>query len=170
MSECSQAKPVLAKFCKGLGLEIGAGGDKTVDSDSCITMDQVTPYTQVSDVPQILRGHCGDLSGFCDGVLDYIVQHHLLEDFDYQALTKIISEWRRVLKPGGVIVCNNPNQARFKAHIAISGQGDNLAHVESTFSLQTLKSEVFDKTGPWEVVFEDDNVPPYSFYLVMRKI
>lgn len=170
MSECAQARGVLGKYCKGLGLEMGAGGQKTVDSDSLLTMDLVNPYAKVGDVPQILRGHCGDLSGFCDGVIDYLIQHHLCEDWSYDNLVPIILEWRRVLKPGGLLIFNNPNQRKFKEHILISGQGDNLAHVEPDFSIETLKANVIEKTGPWEIVFEDADVPPYSFYLVVKKL
>lgn len=170
MSECAQARPALAKYCKGLGLEIGAGGEKTVADDSLITMDLPNPYTSVGGVPQILRGHCGDLSGFCDGVVDYIIQHHLAEDFIWSDLEAIVREWRRVLKVGGLCIFNNPTQQKFLAHCAATGQGTNDAHKEADFALETLKANVIDKTGPWEIVFEDADVPPYSFYLVVKKL
>jgi len=170
MSECAQARPVLAKYCKGLGLEIGAGGEKTVPDDSLITLDLPQPYTSVGTVQQTLRGHCGDLSGFCDNVLDYIIQHHVAEDFVWPELETIVREWHRVLKVGGLCIFNNPNQQKFLAHCAATGQGTNDAHKEVDFSLEALKANVIDKTGPWEILFENPDVPPYSFYLVVKKL
>lgn len=127
-------------------------------------------YTTVGGDKQILQGHCDDLSGFCDGSLDFIVQNHLLEDFSYSKLVQIITEWRRVIRPGGVLVFNNPDQQRFLSYIAKHNQGNNLAHHEQDFSLRTLKSKVLDKTGPWEIVYEMPDDGKYSFYLVVKKV
>lgn len=169
MSECAQARPVLAKYCELPCLELGFGGVATVPE--AVTFDMPIPYCpSFEGHPQILQGDCKSLPFICDNAFSSIISHHLLEDFYYPELVDILKEWRRLLKPGGLLITNCPNQAKFKAHILISKQGDNLAHREASFSLETFKSEVVQKTGSWEVVFEDPDVPPYSFYIVLRKI
>lgn len=168
-SETSQCRELLSPFCKGLGLDIGAGGDAIVPN--AITMDLSQPYCPPLDsVPQILRGDCRDLSGFCDGVLSFIFSSHLIEDFVYSDLVNIIKEWRRVLKVGGHLVLNAPNQKIFLEHCARTGQGTNDNHKELSFSIETFKSEVLSKTGPWKELFRVSHAPPYSWYLVVEKL
>jgi len=169
ISECSLARADLAPFLTGkLVLEVGAGGDVTVDH--AIPFDQPQPYTNVGAVKQVMRGHCGDLGMFCGESLDAIVSHHLLEDFSYAKLVAILTEWRRVLKPGGVIAINCPDQQVFLRHCAATGQGTNDAHFEQDFSLQTFRDRVLANTGPWAEVFVKEFVPPYSWYLVVEKL
>lgn len=166
-SETTHGRPFLAKYCRGLGLDIGFGGDPI--TPTALTMDQWQPYTQVGGQKQVLRGTATDLSMFCDESLDFIYSSHLLEDFAYEVLVNILREWRRVLKVGGLLVTNCPDQRRFLAHCATTGQGINLAHYEPDFSIQTFRDRVLAKTGPWEEVFVEPDAKPYSWYLVVRK-
>lgn len=172
ISECSLTRDQLAPFLDRanhpLVLEMGAGGDLTVPH--AIPFDQPNPYTSVGSVRQVLRGHCGNLSFFCDNSVDAFATHHLLEDFSYGELVRIIGEWRRVLRPGGVVAINCPDQQRFLAHCARTGQGINLAHHEQDFSLKNFKSRVLRETGPWEILLEQDNVGNYSWLLVVKKV
>lgn len=168
MSECAAVRHILAPYCKGLTLELGFGGDATVPH--AITFDTPVPYTKVAGERQILRGDCRDLSFICNDAFATLVSHHLLEDFTYSELPAIIREWRRVLRPGGLLITNCPTQSKFLAHCAKTGQGTNAAHKESTFSLATFKQYAIEPTGPWETVMEDDNVGPYSWILILRKI
>lgn len=168
-SECSLSRESFAPFLQGrLVLEMGAGGDATVPH--ALTWDQKQPYTVVGGVPQVLRGDCADLSVFCDSVADGIVSCHLLEDWTYADLIPIILEWRRVLKVGGVIATNCPDQQKFLAHCKASGQLGNDAHKESDFSLQTFRDNVLAHTGPWKEIFVKEDVPPYSWYLIVERI
>lgn len=168
VSEADQARPHLAKFCEGIGFDMGFGGSATVPH--AITFDMPQMYCpSISGHTQILRGDCRRLPFVCDNALDYLIQHHLLEDFTYEDLVPIIKEWRRVLKPGGLLICNCPDQMRFVAWCAKTGQGLNLAHKEQDFSLNNFKTRVLEKTGPWEQVFELPDDGKYSWYLVVRK-
>lgn len=166
-SETSTSRHILAPFCAGLGLDIGFGRDKVVPH--AISFDMPTPYTCVGGDEQIMRGDCRDLRMFCDESLDYIYSSHLLEDFTYEQLIPLIGEWRRVLKVGGRVVTNCPDQQRFLSHCAATGQGLNLAHKEANFSLQTFKDTVLAHTGPWEVQHETPEHGPYSWLLVVAK-
>jgi predicted O-linked N-acetylglucosamine transferase (SPINDLY family)/predicted SAM-dependent methyltransferase len=55
-------------------------------------------------------GNANDLSRFPDGTFDTIYASHVVEHFDYQKeLGKTLTEWQRVLKPGGSILVSVPD-------------------------------------------------------------
>lgn len=169
MSETATSRPIFKKYCKGLGIDIGFGGD-AVTPDT-LTSDQKTPYTNVGGDKQVFQNDCRDFSFMCDGVLDYIHHSHIAEDFSYSELSqKIIPEWRRILKVGGLLLTNCPDQQKFLAHCAKTGQGTNDAHLEQDFSLEKWNHHVVANTGPWEVVMEEPNHGPYSFLQILRKL
>lgn len=166
MSETAEARKTLSPFCEGLGIDIGFGGDPI--NKNSITFDLPNPYTK-GKVKQILQGNCKSLNFICDEVFDYVYSSHVLEDFTYQELPKIIKEWRRILKVGGFLVINCPDQQRFLSHCKKTGQSINYNHKESDFSLQTFTA-IVEKTGMWQTVFTKPFAGNYSWYLVLRKI
>lgn len=169
MSETAASRELLAPFCTGLTLDIGFGGDPVIPD--ALTFDlRGGSYGAVGKARQILQGDCRDLSFLCDGAIDTVYSAHLLEDFHYWQAAEIVREWRRVLKPGGLLVTNCPDQQRFLAHCAATGQGLNLAHVESDWSLATFHAQVLEPTGPWEEVFCVPEHGAYSWLLVTRKV
>jgi SAM-dependent methyltransferase len=168
VSETAAARSVLAPYCVGRGIDIGFGGDAI--TNNAWAFDMPVPYTTVGSHRQVLRGDCRKLHFLCDSSLDFIYSSHLLEDFFYSDLIPIITEWRRVLAPNGVLVINCPDQRRFLAHCAATGQGTNDNHKEPDFSLRTFMDHVLVFTGTWNVVLQNADVPPYSWYLVLRKV
>lgn len=167
VSEASTCKDILAPYCKGFGMDMGFGGYAT--SKDVWTFDSPTPYTCVGKDRQILRGDCRRLPFLCDGALDYFVTHHLLEDFSYDDLVNIIVEWRRCLTVGGLLIVNCPDQKKFLNHCKLTGQGVNLSHKETDFSLENFKSKVLARSGLWEEVFVEPNHGPYSWLTCHRK-
>ena len=157
----------LAKFCKGFGVDIGFGGSKIVGS--AWAMDLPQPQTNVGGDRQQLQGSARDLSFLCDGALDYIYSSHLLEDFTYADLFEVLTEWRRVIATGGLFIVNCPDQQRFLAHCAKTGQPTNGNHKESDFSLETF-SAVFNAVGAWEPVQMTLEFGSYSWLGVWRKL
>lgn len=169
MSETALARPILAPFVKGpLILDMGFGGDLIVPE--ALGFDMPQPYTKVSGDSQTFKGTCKDLSFLCDQSVDTIHASHLLEDFSYKTLVKILAEWRRVLKPDGVLIVNCPDQPTYVKYCRENNHPYNEAHLEPTFSLATFKERVLRPTGPWEVIFEQPVALPYSWYLVVKKI
>jgi hypothetical protein len=169
MSECAAARETLAPFVPdiGINLEVGYGGDLLVPWQ--FGYDRVCPYTQVAGEKQTFRGHCDDLSFLCDETVSSISSSHLLEDFSYSHLHRILAEWRRVLKKGGLIITNCPDQRLYLKCCAKDKTEPNQAHYEPDFSLQKFK-EVLEQCGPWETVFEKPDAAPYSWYLVVKKL
>lgn len=167
-SETSAVADVLAPYCTGIGVDMGYGGMKIVPT--AWAFDMPTPYVKLPHDRQQLRGTCENLSFICDGALDYIYSSHLLEDFTYQHLaTVIIPEWRRVLKQGGLLIINCPDQQRFVSHCQKTGQPMNAAHKESDFSLKTFQQNVLNQTGPWFTDLEEPSHGAYSWLLVTCK-
>lgn len=57
-------------------------------------------------------GNANDLSRFADGTFDLIYASHVVEHFDYRdELHRTLSEWHRVLKPGGLLQVSVPDLA-----------------------------------------------------------
>lgn len=168
MSETDCCRELLKIYCSAqIGMDVGYGGSKIVPH--AWAFDMLHPYTTVGDDRQQLQGDAATFPFLCDGALDWMFSSHLLEDFTYIQLVDILTEWRRVLRDGGLLVTNCPDQQRFKAWIAKTGQGDNLAHKEQDFSLDNFK-QILDMTGKWEEVYEMPDDSRYSWYYVCRKV
>ena len=168
-SETSAARSVLAPYCTGLGLDLGFGGSAI--SPTAITFDMPHMYCpSLEGHRQHLRGDATNMPFICDEAFDYIYSSHLIEDFYYDELIGIISEWRRILAPGGVLVLNAPDQKKFLAHCDATGQSRNDNHKEMNFSLPNFMSHVLAHTGHWNIIFHDPQFGPYSWLLVARKL
>ncbi len=169
MSETAACRELLAPYCsEPIGLDVGYGGSKIVPH--AWAFDMPNPYTKVGDDRQQLRGDARTFPFIADGALDWIYSSHLLEDFSYRELILVVSEWRRVLKPGGLMVTNCPDQQKFLAHCATTGQGLNMAHLEQDFSLKTFTENVLAHTGPWKDVYIHESFGAYSWLLVIEKV
>ena len=169
MSESATSKDIFAPFIKGMRYGIDAGFGGSSFSANAWTQDQHQPYTQVGQDRQILRGDARSFPYICDEALDFIHSSHLLEDFSYNELHDILSEWRRCLRTDGLLLINCPDQQKFLAHCSETGQPINLAHKEPDFSLESFKRVLFS-IGNWAIDFEEPNHGPYSFLIVARRI
>jgi predicted SAM-dependent methyltransferase len=169
MSETAAARSVLAPYCTGIGLDIGFGGSAI--SPTAITFDLPRMYCpSLEGHRQHLRGDATNMPFICDAAFDYIYSSHLIEDYYYDELIGIMQEWRRILAPSGVLVLNCPDQKRFLDHCLKTGQSINANHKELDFSLRHFVDRVLVLAGRWDIVFQDPDVPPYSWYGVFRKI
>lgn len=169
MSETALARPVLAKYCQSqFGVDLGFGGDPIVPH--AITFDMESPYTNVGSARQVLKGSVRDLSCFADNALDWAYSSHLLEDFRYKELVRIVAGIRRILKPDGFLITNCPDQPTYVRYCRENNHPYNEAHLEPDFSLETFKEKVLRPTGPWEIEFEHPFASPYSWYIIVKKL
>lgn len=167
-SETNQSRSLLIGYCNGVGLDIGFGGDAI--HHNAIAFDLEQPYCpSFEGDTQHIRGDCRDLSMFCDDSMDYIYSSHLLEDFYWHELVEIIREWCRVLKPGGFLVLNCPDQQEYLEYCRADGTEPNQAHKEPDFSWVTFQERVLDVDEAFETEMSRD-LPPYSWLYVGRKV
>lgn len=171
MSETRKHRHLLARYCRGLGMDIGFGGDPIVQD--AITVDLPQPYTRVGSAPQVLAMDARHLQGVCSACMDYVYSSHLLEDFSWHEIQVAITEWRRVLKPGGVLVLCCPDERVYREHCARRGEAPNEHHKIGDFSLSLFKAFLLTQwpVGAWINVYSQDCTPnDYSWHLVVRKV
>ncbi len=154
----------LAPFCQGKGIDVGCGHRKV--SSGCIGVDLiargdkgehgvVANQTSVADI----QASGDDLHMFGDGELDYVVARHNLEH--YVDVVKTLCEWRRVLKPGGVMAIVVPDERA----------GDTV-YLDPThkhcFTPESLE-RLIQAVGGFDVLRSEIVIPDWSFLTVARK-
>ena len=151
-------------------IDIGYGGDPLVPWAVCCDMEHGS-YTNVGTAPQHLGFDAGKLP-FRDKTLSGVFNSHLIEDWDYSGQIALVGEWLRVLRPGGKLMILAPDQQRFLAHCARTGQSINANHKEADFSLANFKRRVL-KVGNYHnktrVVAEAD-FDDYSWGIILEKL
>ena len=168
-SETSKARPRLEKFCVGNGLDLGFGGDPI--TPSAIAMDMPQPYTHLGEYPQHLSGDATNLYWFRDNVLDYVYSSHLLEDYPADQTAKLMGEWLRVVKSGGLLIIYCPDQPTYVAYCHALGNIPNPGHKIDNFGLQYLKDVVCKEfLGKVEIIHEIPMIDDYCFDLVLKKL
>jgi hypothetical protein len=151
-------------------LDVGFGGDPLVEH--AITHDMPQPYTKVGEAIQHLGGDCRSLP-FKRNTLNWIYSSHLIEDFTYEELIPMLKEWVNILIPlGGKLLLLAPDQQRFLAHCARTGQPVNDAHKEGDFSLGTFKKKVLPfiaQRHELRGIAEFDDTTEYSWGIVLER-
>lgn len=163
-SETAKARPRLAPYCVGYGLDLGFGGDPI--APHAVRVDMPQPYTNVGAYPVQLGGQAENLRWFRDGVLDFVYSSHLLED--YEDVEAVLREWLRVLRPGGRLIIYCPDEQRYRAHCQATGQPYNTNHKHADFSLRYVRA-ILDGMGQRRVLHENPYVDVYSWELVLEK-
>lgn len=129
MSELAKYKHLVEPYCNGCGLDVGSQGASVIPHAWQLDLAEPWFYKyNAGNPPQgpiQLRGDARRLP-VETGSLDFLISSHLLEDF--LKWTPILTEWVRVLKPGGYLIILVPDHASFRAAVA-AGQPDNLNHV-----------------------------------------
>ena len=157
--EASRLKPWLY----GKGADIGCGLRSVLNDSIRVDCDK-----RVN--PNILSS--GDELPFEDDELDYITSIHSFEHFEDQH--RLLAEWLRVLKPGGIIGIVHPDiQYTKKQDPLIDAPGlkanpYNRHWHENT--LETLKETLnnwFDL--PFKIIDSGVACPNWSFYLIIQK-
>lgn len=165
-SETSKHRDTLLPFCRGYGLDIGFGGDPV--SVNAIRLDFPEPYAQTGSAAVQLGGDCRHLFWFQDDVLDFVYSSHVLEDFAESETLPIITEWARVLRPGGHLVLLLPDQQRYLRHCERENARYNEHHSIDHFSLRYV-TEVAGLHGNLEAVAAFPELGEYSFGVVFKK-
>jgi predicted SAM-dependent methyltransferase len=164
-SETSKCRARLLPFCQGYGLDLGFGGDPI--SAQAIRVDVDEPYAQTGSFDVQLGGDAARLHWFASEALDYVYSSHLLEDFP--DTKRVLAEWLRVIKLGGVLVLFCPDEQIYRAHCRTTGQIYNQNHKHDYFSLKMVK-DILAELGNTTVIHENALVDTYSWELVAKKV
>lgn len=154
-SESSKYLALTVPYLVGNGVDIGSGGWPVVPWAIQIEQpsEQFKHYTNGRSVPADTEW-LGDICNlpFKDNTLDFCYSSHLVEDFcredtDKYPITwhKLFREWKRCLKPGGLMIILVPDRVLWEAAIA-RGQPPNCSHHNFEPSLGDL-SRVFLECG-----------------------
>lgn len=160
MSETDSARPWLARFCVGVGLDIGCGPEPPIVS-TAIAVDKRPPACIVCDAATL---------PFTDESLDYVYSSHCLEDFEDTA--SVLKEWLRVIKPKGHLVLFCPDQQAYEAHCKKHGTLPNQDHKHAEFGYAYVASILSGIDDGLCIVHHEYpcTYNPYSFALVCRKV
>jgi SAM-dependent methyltransferase len=159
--EAQSVLPVVS----GRGIDVGCGGAKThldaIGVDIIPPGDMGTLASQKGRVSQADVAASGDdLHMFGDGELDYVIARHNLEH--YVDPLKTLLEWRRVLKPGGVIGLILPDDDEFDTLRADS------THL-SVFTKTSIRNLVSLIDG-LQVAAIGTSRHKWSFYAIVEKV
>lgn len=169
-TETAKYRHLTAKYCVGNGVDIGCGGSPVVPSAIAFDLPPETYAVYHSGLTpdRVIQwgGDCRNLP-FKDGVCDFVYSSHLIEDFfDWNPL---LTEWARVIKPGGYLVILLPDKRLWNEAIA-RGQPPNCAHQHESF-VGELSMHV-SRMGGFHIV-EDrlTNIAPgdYNIMFVAKK-
>jgi SAM-dependent methyltransferase len=131
-SETSRYRHLTCQYCAGVGVDIGTQGDSVVPwaIGFDLPVDEFNTYCAgyAPRGPIQLRGHADKLP-FETGSLDFVYSSHLLED--YLDWTPVLTEWVRVLKPGGLLIVLVPDKALWAKAIE-GGQTPNCFHTHES--------------------------------------
>lgn len=171
MSETAKHRHLTAPYCQGAGLDLASGGDPVVPWAIQVELpeEEAIAYgtTDFGIWPIQLRGDARNLWWFRDGTLDFVYASHLLEDFPAPQWPYILSEWLRVLKPGGHLVILVPERLRWQNALA-AGQTPNCRHVYEPLLGEV--SKCLAGMDEVEVLIEElADAEDYSILCVARK-
>jgi len=154
----------LIPWLDGKGADIGCGLRSPLKSTIRVDIDKrVQPDVLVKGIEL----------PFKDGELDYIIGIHNFEHHDEQV--KVLAEWLRVLKPGGIVGIVHPDVFYTKKQnpeIDREGLLKNPynkhwhEHTLQTFEKQLLKWSHL----PFKVVDRGVACPNWSFYYILKKV
>lgn len=99
---------LIARFCVGRGIEIGPGRSPLCSRSNTIFLDRFTDNQDATVRPDIVSDAAR--LPIRDGAFDFLLSSHMLEH--HQDTIRTLDEWKRVLKPGGVMFLILPHHAR----------------------------------------------------------
>ncbi len=164
MDDVHPERNVLFPLCLGKGIDVGCCHRKThpdaigVDITPNGTAGSVGNATgKLSQANIVTSGDQLDM--FVDGELDYLVQRHNLEH--YQDIVKTLQEWKRVVKPGGILGMVIPDD-EFCNTIQLD---PTHLHVFTQSSFRRL----IDLIGGLEILHMDVLLKDWSFVSILQK-
>ncbi|HEX8460700.1 MAG TPA: class I SAM-dependent methyltransferase [Segetibacter sp.] len=168
-SETSKVRHLVINFCIGYGCDIGFGGDK-IKKENCVGIDYAQPYASTGkDKVDIACDVMKENIPVEDNRFDYVYSSHLIEDFvDTKAA---LTEFIRILKPGGNFILVFPDQPQYEKHCKLTGQPLNTHHVHKEMGLTYMLKEM-DKFEnlKYNVLYTSNCEVDYNVIMVLHII
>jgi ADP-heptose:LPS heptosyltransferase/predicted SAM-dependent methyltransferase len=117
--EASKCRYRIASYLRGIGLDLGCGSEKI-----CETAIGIDNSGDKANIHLDLAAN-DSLRIFSDNHFDYVFSSHCLEDFI--ATEGILTEWWRVIKPGGHLILYGPDKDYYP-RIGTPGANPNHKH------------------------------------------
>jgi predicted SAM-dependent methyltransferase len=160
LSEAAKLTPWL----RGKGADIGCGLRSTKEDSIRVDIDERVK-------PDVLAS--GDALPFKDGELDYITSIHSFEHFDDQY--KLLTEWLRVLKPGGIIALVHPDVFYTKKQ---NPEIDREGLLKNPYNkhwhehtLESFRKQLEEWSAlPFRIIDSGPACPNWSFYFILKKV
>lgn len=115
-----------------------------------------------------IRAEAGDLSRFADCSHDTVFSSHLLEHIPYEKVPAVLTEWLRVLKPGGHLILYLPDADQYPR---VGEHGANPDHKWNVDFQLVMNALEFTPCGldlvDYQVRSERDE---YSLFFVFKKL
>ncbi|MCK5624957.1 class I SAM-dependent methyltransferase [Candidatus Pacearchaeota archaeon] len=147
------------------GLDIGCGKRKSLPTAIGIDKGRGFAETKLNLISFAKPDLVWDAKTlpFKDSTIDWITSSHVIEHFEEPV--KVLNEWLRVLKIGGIISLIIPI-AEYVG--TIENTKEDMTH-EHDYSVESFKREVIDKLNVEVVNYKDLN-NKWSFLCVLKKI
>lgn len=157
---------ILLPYCtSGKGIDVGCGNRKT--HENCIGIDIIPGGAKGVDgcvKDKICNADIctsgDDLRMFPSNDLDFVISRHNLEH--YVDVIKTLIEWKRVLKPGGIMAMVLPDE-RFVNTISLDPTHKHVFTPESIV-------RYLDLIGGFEIIKNDIVIENWSFICAAKKI
>jgi len=169
ISETSKVRHLVISYCNGHGCDIGFGGDKIKKTD-CLGIDFAQPYTNTGKDPvDIACDVMKEPIPIGDNTFDYVYTSHLIEDFvDTKAA---LTEFIRILKPGGNLILVFPDQPTYERHCRRTGQPLNMYHVHNDMGLKFMLDKLNNMPDiSYELLFQSNCEIDYNVIIVLKII
>jgi len=151
-------------LCNGHGIEVGCGHRKT--HPDAIGVDlleggKTGEHGVVKDLPSVadICASGDDMTMFKNNELDFVINRHVLEHF--QDPLKAIEEWKRILKPGGLLGIVTPDDRNCDT-IALD---PTHKHVFTPDSFKRLMRYM----GGFNEIYVGDCLKDWSFVAIYQK-
>lgn len=129
-AESAKSRHLWEKYLTGNVVEIGSGGWPMVPhAIQCELSKPTYAHYNSGNEPEFpIQWHSDSLElPFKDNTFDATASSHLLEDFPLDRWRHVLTEWVRIIKPGGYLVVLLPDKQLWDAAMS-RGQPPNCAH------------------------------------------
>jgi predicted SAM-dependent methyltransferase len=159
--ESRKIKYLIPRYTRGRGLEIGCGQEKAYQH--FIGVDNGHHFGKgAADIV----AQADDLSMFADESMDFVFSSHVLEHM--VDMGKALSEWGRVIKPGGYLVLYVPS-ANLYPKMGVPGANPDHKHDIYPGDIEKMLE---DGVPHWEEIESEERNQDneYSLFEVYRKV